>query len=85
MRIRTKVVLGTSFALGYYFGTKAGRERYEQLRRALDAVPLGKAVEKAQALVELAVARVSSLRGNRADVVTESDAVVLPASSIRSA
>ena len=61
MRIRTKVALGTSFALGYYFGAKAGRERYEQLRKGLDALPVGKAVGKARALGGLAIERVRSL------------------------
>jgi hypothetical protein len=56
MRFRTGAIAG--FAVGYYLGARAGRERYEQLRRALGALPLGPAVEKAQALVELAVERV---------------------------
>jgi hypothetical protein len=63
MRIRTKIALGTSFAAGYYFGAKAGRERYVQLRRVLDARPLGKGVEKVQALVELTVERVRHASG----------------------
>ena len=37
MRLRTKLAFGAAFATGYYFGAKAGRERYEQLRRAIDA------------------------------------------------
>jgi hypothetical protein len=57
MRIRTKVLVGTGFAVGYYFGAKAGRERYEQLRKALDAVPVGAAVRKGRALADLAVER----------------------------
>jgi len=36
MRFRTGVVIG--LAVGYYYGTKAGRERYHQLERALDRV-----------------------------------------------
>jgi hypothetical protein len=58
MRFRTGAIAG--FAVGYYLGARAGRERYEQLRRVLDALPLGPAVEKAQALVELAVERARS-------------------------
>ena len=56
MRFRTGAIAG--FAVGYYLGARAGRERYEQLRRVLGALPLGPAVEKAQALVELALERV---------------------------
>ena len=48
MKFRAGVVVG--FAVGYYFGAKAGRERYEQLRRLLDrAGP----VTKVRAAVEL--------------------------------
>jgi hypothetical protein len=42
MRFRTGVLVGA--VIGYYFGAKAGRERYEQLR---------KVVEKGGALVAL--------------------------------
>jgi hypothetical protein len=58
MRFRTGAVVG--FAVGYYLGARAGRARYEQLRRALDALPLGQVVAKAQAIAELAVERVRS-------------------------
>jgi hypothetical protein len=56
MRVRTGTVV--AFAVGYYLGARAGRERYEQLRRALDAFPLGQLVEKGQAVAELAIERV---------------------------
>jgi hypothetical protein len=85
MRLRTKLAIGVSFTIGYYFGAKAGRERYVQLRRGLDAVPFGKALEKGQALVELCVERVSSLRGSRGAVANGSDGAASPVSSIRSA
>lgn len=52
MRFRFGLVVG--FGLGYYLGAKAGRVRYEQIRRALErAQPLGKAV----ALAELGIER----------------------------
>jgi hypothetical protein len=56
MKFRAGAVVG--FAVGYFFGARAGRERYVQIRRSLDALPLGALVEKAAALVELAVERV---------------------------
>lgn len=52
MKLRTGLVVG--FAVGYYFGSKAGRERYEQLRRLLDrAAP----ITKMRAAVELGLER----------------------------
>jgi hypothetical protein len=56
MRFRAGVAIG--FAVGYYFGAQAGRERYEQMRDALSSLPLGALIEKAQALLELAAERV---------------------------
>jgi hypothetical protein len=52
MRFRTGAALG--FAVGYYLGARAGRERYEQLRKVLDAVPLGRVLGKTEALADLA-------------------------------
>jgi len=41
MKMRTGLVVG--FALGYYFGAKAGRERYELIRKVLErAGPVAK-------------------------------------------
>jgi len=41
MKFRLGLLVG--FAGGYYLGSKAGRERYEQIRRAIDRVgPVGK-------------------------------------------
>jgi len=52
MRLRLGLVVG--FGVGYYLGAKAGRVRYEQIRRTLErAQPLGKAV----ALAELGLER----------------------------
>jgi hypothetical protein len=47
MRIRVGLVIG--FGIGYYLGARAGRERYEQLRRLANRTPLA----KLQAAVEL--------------------------------
>jgi hypothetical protein len=55
MRFRLGLVVG--FAAGYYFGTRAGHERYEQIRHALSRTPLG----KVQAAVDLSRER---LRGD---------------------
>jgi len=45
MRLRFGLVVG--FAAGYYLGTKAGRERYEQLRRIVDLAEPGAKVRAA--------------------------------------
>ena len=52
MRFRLGIVVG--FGVGYYLGARAGRVRYEQIRRTLDrARPISKAV----ALAELGLER----------------------------
>jgi hypothetical protein len=47
MRFRLGAALG--FGVGYYLGARAGRERYEQLRRLIARTPFA----KVQAAVEL--------------------------------
>jgi hypothetical protein len=56
MRFRVGLVVG--FAAGYYLGSKAGRERYEQIRRWLEDARRSRPFEKAQAAVELGFERV---------------------------
>ena len=60
MRFRIGLLAG--FAAGYYLGTKAGRERYEQIRRWLDDARQSRPFEKAQAAVELGLERVREQR-----------------------
>jgi len=50
-RFRLGVIIG--FGAGYYLGTKAGRERYEQLRSVVARSPLS----KVQAAYELGLER----------------------------
>lgn len=52
MRFRAGLVIG--FGVGYYLGTKAGRERYEQLRGLVSRTPLS----KVQAAYELGLERI---------------------------
>ena len=49
MKFRLGVLIG--FGTGYYLGAKAGRARYEQLRRAVAKVP---SLAKLQAAADLA-------------------------------
>jgi hypothetical protein len=67
MHRRTAFVAG--LAVGYYFGTRAGRERYEEIRSVIDDIPIGRVIEKARALGELAVVRVQEARDNRTATV----------------
>ena len=70
MRLRIGFVVG--FAAGYYLGAMAGRQRYEQINRALRSIrrseAFGTAQEKARAAVDLGVERareaVESRTGN---------------------
>jgi len=69
MRLRTGLVIG--FGAGYYLGSKAGRERYEQINRWLDRAraseTYGTAAGKAKAAVDLGMERAKDLVGNRLD------------------
>jgi len=63
MQRRTAFVAG--LAVGYYFGARAGRERYEEIRAVLDDIPVARVMEKARALGELAVVRLQEARESR--------------------
>jgi hypothetical protein len=56
MRFRVGLLAG--FTVGYYLGSKAGRERYEQIRRWIEDARRSRPAEKAQAAVELGLERV---------------------------
>ena len=56
MRFRVGLLAG--FAVGYYLGSKAGRGRYEQIRRWIEDARRSRPAEKAQAAVELGLERV---------------------------
>ena len=70
--MRTKLVFGVGFGLGYYLGAMAGRERYEQINRVARKVKRSEAFQtaeqKAKAAVDLGVERakdaVESRTGN---------------------
>lgn len=56
--MKFRLGLGVGLAVGYYFGAKAGRERYVQIRRFLENAREGRTFEKAQAAVELGLERI---------------------------
>jgi hypothetical protein len=67
MRFRAGLVIG--FAGGFYLGTMAGRERYQQInrmiRRAKRSNTLDVAGDKAKAMVDLGVERARDIVDNR--------------------
>ena len=73
MRFKLGLVIG--LGVGYYFGAKAGRARYEQLRvwieKAKESDLLETATDKAKAVVDLGVERARDLvdRGSDDDPV----------------
>lgn len=55
MRFRTGLIIGG--AVGYYFGAKAGRQRYEQLNRWVTKVTDSPSVQSAATKVKSSVGR----------------------------
>lgn len=53
MRFRTGVIVG--LALGYYYGTKAGHERHEQIEKALEGFRHSRAYRELRAAALLAL------------------------------
>lgn len=64
MRFKTGIVVG--FAAGYYFGAKAGRERFHQIQDLLDHAKDNAAVQKA---VDQAKQVVTDTREKALDVI----------------
>jgi hypothetical protein len=50
--MRTKATFLAGFATGYVLGSRAGRERYEQIRRAAKSVAASPAVQRAATAVQ---------------------------------
>jgi hypothetical protein len=58
MKFRIGLIVG--FGAGYYLGAKAGRARYEQIRRRLERLRDSRLFDRLQAAVELGVERLRS-------------------------
>jgi hypothetical protein len=75
---RFRIGLGLGLAVGYYLGSRAGRERYHQINRTIYRVRRSKPLHKMKAAVELGRERIRT----RADepvqlvLVDENDAFV---------
>lgn len=63
--MRLRLGLGVGFAAGYYLGSKAGRQRYDQINRTLRKVKrseaFNEATDKAKAVVDLGVERAKDI------------------------
>ena len=68
--MRMKLAFGAGFGLGYYLGSMAGRERYEQINRVARKVKSSEAFQtaehKAKAAVDLGVERAKEAVESRA-------------------
>ncbi len=58
MKFRIGLIIG--FGAGYYLGARAGRARYEQMRRRLERLRDSRLFERMQAAVELSVERLKT-------------------------
>jgi len=80
MHFRTGLVLG--LGVGYYFGAKAGRERFEQLDRVLTKVRESEAIdtaaEKARAVLDLSVERARDLIESHGEADAAERVIVTP-------
>ncbi len=71
MKFRTGLVLG--FGVGFVLGAKAGRERYDQMKAALDSVRGNENVQRATAVADRSTARVRRAAGS--GLVTASEKI----------
>ena len=58
MKFRIGLIIG--FGVGYYLGARAGRARYEQMRRRFERLRDSRLFERMQAAVELSVERLKT-------------------------
>ncbi|GIH92220.1 hypothetical protein Psi01_28500 [Planobispora siamensis] len=59
--MRYRLVFGVGVAVGYVLGSRAGRERYEQIKRVTQRVTDNPAVQEAAGLVGAQVSRVTTM------------------------
>ena len=66
-----KLTFGAGFAAGYYFGAKAGRQRYDEINRMLGKLRQSPQVEavadKARSVLDEGVDKAKSLVGDQVD------------------
>jgi hypothetical protein len=62
---RFRIGLGLGLAVGFYFGARAGRERYEQINRTVSRVRKTKPLHKVKAAVDLGRERIRTRSGDQ--------------------
>ncbi len=87
--MRMRLGLAVGFGAGYYLGTKAGRERYDQLNELLGKARRSDAyetaTEKAKAAVDLGVERAREVVEDLRDDETKAGNGTAPTSAVPSA
>ncbi|HEY9508018.1 MAG TPA: hypothetical protein VIQ27_18855 [Gemmatimonadales bacterium] len=63
--MRTRIVFGAGLAIGYILGTRAGRERYEQIKRSAQRVADNPKVQETAGLLGAQVSRMASAAKGR--------------------
>ena len=71
MKFRTGLVLG--LGVGFVLGAKAGRERYDQMKSALDSVRGNETVKRATAVADRSTVKVRRAAGS--GLVTASEKI----------
>ena len=66
--MRYKMTFAIGFAAGYTLGARAGRERYEQIRRATRGLSESPAVQSAAGVLQ---AKATNLAGNARDMIVD--------------
>lgn len=59
--MRYKLMFGMGLAIGYVLGTKAGRERYEQMRQAAQRIADNPKVQEAAGLLGAQASRIATV------------------------
>ena len=62
MKFRTGLIIG--LGVGYVLGARAGRERYEQIKSAVDGILGNENVQKATAVADRTTQRARTAAGN---------------------
>lgn len=63
--MRNRVVFGAGLAIGYILGTRAGRERYEQIKRSAQRVADNPKVQEAAGLLGAQATRMAAAAKDR--------------------
>ncbi|MER7132585.1 YtxH domain-containing protein [Streptosporangium saharense] len=69
--MRYRLMFGVGLAVGYILGSRAGRERYEQLKRMARRVSDSPAVQEAAGLVGAQVSKATEVARTKVSVVAK--------------